>query len=136
MIVGRHGKEFQEAIREFNQTGGVVGQRKVFLFGPTALSIKDVTALLSAVGFASPPAWLRPFHVLSTGQQFRVTLALLLATTPAGQRITDQMYAAMLRAQNRLLAPLSADERKAFIDTLLRLIEGNNHLGRTIYNPS
>src|SRR5262249_39648048 len=29
---------------------------------------------------SSPPAWLRPFHVLSTGQKFRVTLALLLAT--------------------------------------------------------
>jgi ABC-type lipoprotein export system ATPase subunit len=46
---------------------------------PATLSIKDVTALLSSVGFASPPAWLRPFHVLSTGQQFRVTLARLLA---------------------------------------------------------
>src|SRR5262249_48965391 len=32
-----------------------------------------------AVGFALPPAWLRPFHVLSTGQQFRATLARLLA---------------------------------------------------------
>ena len=42
---------------------------------PAALSVKDVTALLSSVGFSSPPAWLRPFHVLSTGQQFRVTLA-------------------------------------------------------------
>ncbi len=49
---------------------------------PAALSIKDVTALLSAVGFSSPPAWLRPFHVLSTGQQFRVTLARLLAEAP------------------------------------------------------
>jgi ABC-type uncharacterized transport system YnjBCD ATPase subunit len=46
------------------------------------LPIKDVTALLSAVGFSSPPAWLRPFHVLSTGQKFRVTLARLLAETP------------------------------------------------------
>jgi ABC-type nitrate/sulfonate/bicarbonate transport system ATPase subunit len=49
---------------------------------PAGLSIKDVTALLSAVGFSSPPAWLRPFHVLSTGQQFRVTLARLLAEQP------------------------------------------------------
>jgi ABC-type lipoprotein export system ATPase subunit/GNAT superfamily N-acetyltransferase len=46
---------------------------------PDGASIKDVTSLLSAVGFSSPPAWLRPFHVLSTGQQFRVTLARLLA---------------------------------------------------------
>jgi GNAT superfamily N-acetyltransferase len=46
---------------------------------PETLSIKDVTGLLSSVGFSSPPAWLRPFRVLSTGQQFRVTLARLLA---------------------------------------------------------
>jgi GNAT superfamily N-acetyltransferase len=46
---------------------------------PMGLSIKEITALLSAIGFASPPAWLRPFHVLSTGQQFRATLARLLA---------------------------------------------------------
>src|SRR5581483_6144634 len=49
---------------------------------PAQLSIKDITALLSAVGFSSPPAWLRPFHVLSTGQQFRATLARLLAESP------------------------------------------------------
>jgi DNA-binding MarR family transcriptional regulator len=65
-------------------------------------------------------------------QDRRMVLARL---TPAGRRITDEMYAAMLRAQNRLVAPLPAEERKAFIDTLLRLIEGNNHLGRTIYTP-
>jgi GNAT superfamily N-acetyltransferase len=46
---------------------------------PAALSIKDIAGLLSAVGFSSPPAWLRPFAVLSTGQQFRATLARLLA---------------------------------------------------------
>jgi ABC-type arginine transport system ATPase subunit/GNAT superfamily N-acetyltransferase len=49
---------------------------------PAGMPIKDITALLSAVGFSSPPAWLRPFHVLSTGQQFRVTLARLLAEAP------------------------------------------------------
>jgi ABC-type polar amino acid transport system ATPase subunit len=46
---------------------------------PENLSVKEVTALLSSVGFSSPPAWLRPNHVLSTGQQFRVGLARLLA---------------------------------------------------------
>jgi ABC-type lipoprotein export system ATPase subunit len=49
---------------------------------PAAMSVKDITALLSAVGFSSPPAWLRPFRILSTGQQFRVTLARLLAELP------------------------------------------------------
>jgi GNAT superfamily N-acetyltransferase len=46
---------------------------------PVGMSIKDITGLLSSVGFSSPPAWLRPFHVLSTGQQFRVTVARALA---------------------------------------------------------
>jgi ABC-type glutathione transport system ATPase component len=49
---------------------------------PADLPIKDIVALLSSVGFSSPPAWLRPFHVLSTGQQFRVRLARLLACCP------------------------------------------------------
>ncbi|HEV3235755.1 MAG TPA: ABC transporter ATP-binding protein [Gemmataceae bacterium] len=49
---------------------------------PASLGIKDIAGLLSSVGFSSPPAWLRPFHVLSTGQQFRVTLARLLAEYP------------------------------------------------------
>ena len=46
---------------------------------PASLSIKDITGILSSVGFSSPPAWLRPFHVLSTGQQFRVHVARALA---------------------------------------------------------
>jgi GNAT superfamily N-acetyltransferase len=50
---------------------------------PDAMPVKEVVALLSAVGFSSPPAWLRPFNALSTGQQFRVRLARLLAECPA-----------------------------------------------------
>ncbi len=49
---------------------------------PEHTSVKEITALLSSVGFASPPAWLRPFAVLSTGQQFRARLARLLAAYP------------------------------------------------------
>lgn len=42
--------------------------------------VKDVTGLLTSVGFGSPPAWLRPYHVLSTGEQFRCDLARTLAS--------------------------------------------------------
>ena len=45
---------------------------------PVELSIKDVTAALSSVGFSTPPAWLRPFRCLSNGEQFRATLARAL----------------------------------------------------------
>jgi hypothetical protein len=56
---------------------------------PASLSVKEVVALLSSVGFSSPPAWLRPFPVLSTGQQFRVRLARLLAESP-GLAVMDE----------------------------------------------
>lgn len=41
-------------------------------------SIRDITAALSAVGFSSPPSWLKPFRVLSNGEQFRATMARAL----------------------------------------------------------
>lgn len=63
----------------------------------------------------------------------RMVLARL---TSAGERITEDMYKAMVRAQERLLRPLASAERKKFIGTLVRLIDGNNHLGRTIFLPS
>lgn len=40
--------------------------------------ISLITETLSSVGFSSPPAWRRPFHVLSNGEQFRTTIARLL----------------------------------------------------------
>jgi predicted ABC-type transport system involved in lysophospholipase L1 biosynthesis ATPase subunit len=43
----------------------------------------DVTANLAAVGLGSVPAWLRPFSVLSTGEQFRANLARLISERPA-----------------------------------------------------
>jgi energy-coupling factor transporter ATP-binding protein EcfA2/GNAT superfamily N-acetyltransferase len=49
---------------------------------PQGMPVKEVVGLLSSVGFSSPPAWLRPFRVLSMGEQFRVTLARLLAYVP------------------------------------------------------
>jgi hypothetical protein len=49
---------------------------------PETMGIKEVVGLLSSVGFSSPPSWLRPFRVLSNGEQFRVTIARALAEKP------------------------------------------------------
>lgn len=46
---------------------------------PLDMSIKDIVGLLSSIGFSSPPSWVRPFHVLSNGEQFRVNMARTLA---------------------------------------------------------
>ncbi len=49
---------------------------------PKNMAIKDITSTLSSVGFSSPPNWLRPYHVLSNGEQFRVDIARGLAESP------------------------------------------------------
>lgn len=41
-----------------------------------------VTGALANVGLGSVPSWLRPFHVLSNGEQFRVGLARLICERP------------------------------------------------------
>lgn len=45
---------------------------------PDNLSAKEITEILSKVGFASPPDWLKPFAVLSNGQKMRAELARLI----------------------------------------------------------
>lgn len=52
-------------------------------------SFDDVTAALSSVGLGSVPTWLRPFPVLSNGEQFRANLARLIAEAPA-QVVLDE----------------------------------------------
>ena len=41
--------------------------------GPGA--IKHIVGVLTAVGLGSPPTWVKPYHVLSTGERFRADLA-------------------------------------------------------------
>jgi len=44
-----------------------------------ALPIKSITGLFTSVGFSSPPSWIKPYTVLSNGEQFRCDLARALS---------------------------------------------------------
>lgn len=41
--------------------------------------LRQVVELLTAVGFSSPPSWVKPYRVLSTGERFRCDLAKALS---------------------------------------------------------
>lgn len=43
------------------------------------LSVRETVGLFTAVGFSSPPSWVKPYRVLSRGEQFRCDLARSLA---------------------------------------------------------
>jgi DNA-binding MarR family transcriptional regulator len=56
--------------------------------------------------------------------------AVSASLTKAGARLTERMNEAALRAQERLLGPLSREFQPAFTAMLLQLIEGNTRYSR------
>jgi ABC-type ATPase involved in cell division/GNAT superfamily N-acetyltransferase len=63
------------------------------------LSIEDVTAACSAVGFNTIPAWLRPHSLLSTGERFRVEMARSLAESSPGDVIVLDEFTSVVDRQ-------------------------------------
>jgi GNAT superfamily N-acetyltransferase len=80
LIVGPSGSGKSTLLREFGEPRGFEWSDRSVIddFAPE-LPLGEVTAACSAVGFNTIPAWLRPFGTLSNGEQFRVTLARLIA---------------------------------------------------------
>lgn len=47
---------------------------------PPEMNCWAVSEILSSVGLSSVPSWLRPYHVLSNGEQFRARMARIIAS--------------------------------------------------------
>ena len=89
LIVGPSGSGKTTVARELFGKSLVCGytwpsDRSIVDGFPRGMPIKEITLLLSSVGFSSPPSWLRPFHVLSNGEQFRATIARAWPNPPRG----------------------------------------------------
>lgn len=58
---------------------------------PEGMTASQVTECFTRVGLSSVPAWIRPFHCLSNGEQFRATMARALAgADPAMPVVVDE----------------------------------------------
>jgi len=66
---------------------------------PAEASIEVVQGVCSAVGFNTIPAYLRPFHVLSNGEQFRVTMARRLLESTADAPIVVDEFTSVVDRQ-------------------------------------
>ncbi len=74
-------------------------------------SIREITGLLTAVGFSSPPSWIKPYHVLSGGERFRCDLARALAGSAIANPTEPQGSAAA-----RTVETLAFDEFTSVVD--------------------
>jgi GNAT superfamily N-acetyltransferase len=85
------------------------------------LSAREITGLLTAVGFSSPPSWIKPYHVLSNGERFRCDLARALVGWGEG-RPSDRSPTRSLSAENTaglrptLHPPILFDEFTSLVD--------------------
>ena len=52
--------------------------------------LKDIVSMLTVVGFSSPPSWIKPYSVLSNGEQFRCDLARALLNGGKGLVVFDE----------------------------------------------
>lgn len=87
---------------------------------PNGMPVREIVEILNSVGFSSPPAWVRPFHVLSTGEQFRVTVARALA---------EKLHEGGVEGGAR--APIVLDEFTSVVDRTVAQV-GSSAIARAV----
>lgn len=86
-------------------------------------SIRDITAMLTAVGFSSPPDWLKPYRCLSNGQQHRCDLAYALLMTDDEVIFIDEFSSVVDRVVARVMsAAVAKSIRKGHIKKRVVLV--------------
>lgn len=65
----------KQLFKRFYVTGYEYDDRSVLDNMPERCTTKEIELAFTSVGFSSPPSWLKPYHVLSTGEKMRVDLA-------------------------------------------------------------
>jgi ABC-type lipoprotein export system ATPase subunit/GNAT superfamily N-acetyltransferase len=60
------------------------------------LEPKDASLVLTSMGLSSVPTWLRPFHTLSNGEQYRASLAYLVSSAKDGEVILVDEYTSVV----------------------------------------
>lgn len=60
------------------------------------LEPKEATLVLTSMGLSSVPTWLRPFHTLSNGEQYRATLAYLVSSAKDNEVILIDEYTSVV----------------------------------------
>jgi ABC-type lipoprotein export system ATPase subunit/predicted acetyltransferase len=60
------------------------------------LEPQEATSLLSSIGLSSVPTWLRPFHTLSNGEQYRAELAYKIGKAQENEAVLIDEYTSVV----------------------------------------
>lgn len=120
LIVGPSGSGKSTIAREFYEAELYSGaewpsdKAVVDCFGD--LPIRQVIELFTAVGFSSPPSWIKPYQVLSGGERFRCDLARALSIADLGLRNADLQNQSSIRHSQSEIPLVVFDEYTSVVD--------------------
>jgi GNAT superfamily N-acetyltransferase len=125
LIVGPSGSGKSTVAKRFfadalNQAAEWPADRAV-IDGFGDLPTRQIVELFTAVGFSSPPSWVKPYSVLSTGERFRCDLARALASAFSQSTFSRDAVAERSAAPTARSALRSADSASRLNP------EGNDH---------
>lgn len=84
----------EDVIESFEWTGKAIIEQF-----PADMPVRDITNLLTGVGFGTVPAWLRPYGTLSNGERFRTDMARAIAETGDDDLIVIDEFSSVVDRQ-------------------------------------
>lgn len=117
VIYGGSGTGKTTLLKEFGKLSSCkFDEQKPLISNFDWLEPKEATFLLSAMGLASVPTWLRPFNLLSNGEQYRAELAYKVASAKENEVILIDEFTSVV----------DRDVAKAMSNALQKYIRRNN----------
>ena len=117
VIYGGSGTGKTTLLKEFGDlTQSKFDDQKPLISNFDWMTPKDATFLLSAMGLASVPTWLRPFSLLSNGEQYRAELAYKVGSACENDVILIDEFTSVV----------DRDVAKAMSNALQKYIRRNN----------
>jgi len=97
VVVGASGSGKTSILADFGEIREIKFDKdKPLISNFDFLEPKEATRLLTSMGLSSVPTWLRPFKTLSNGEQYRATLAYLVADAEDGEVILVDEYTSVV----------------------------------------
>lgn len=97
VIYGGSGTGKTTLLKEFGQLTTInFDKDKALISNFDWLEPDEATMLLSSIGLSSVPTWLRPFHTLSNGEQYRAELAYKIGKAKEGEIVLIDEYTSVV----------------------------------------
>jgi predicted acetyltransferase len=97
VIYGGSGTGKTTLLKEFGQLTAInFDKDKALISNFDWLEPDEATMLLSSIGLSSVPTWLRPFHTLSNGEQYRAELAYKIGKAKENEVVLIDEYTSVV----------------------------------------